>query len=83
MIALHFAAEGGHFDIVLFLLQHGSIAIAEDERGKTAKDLASSQPIKKLIEEEQKRNYLCMKLSLPSQGFATEASIFINLWKKK
>lgn len=69
--------------MVLFLLEKGSFAEAEDERGKTPKDVASSIKIKDLIEDYQQRSYICMKPRLPSQGFAAEASRFLNFWSKE
>lgn len=38
---LHYAAEGGHADIVKYLLEHNAVASAQDNDGYTAMDAAS------------------------------------------
>jgi hypothetical protein len=83
-IALHWAAERGNMDVVLFLLQCGSISVAEDERGKNAENLAESTKLKDIIKAQSKKKYICLRFT-PSEmnGFAAEISSIGALWERK
>lgn len=65
--ALHFAADGGHVDIVHILLQHGALWNAVDELGYTAADVAWSKNhsacYQELFEEGVRQSFLVSALS--------------------
>lgn len=47
----HLAAEEGHTEIVKILIENGADPLIKDEHGKTPRDLAQDDVIKKLLEE--------------------------------
>lgn len=46
---LHYAAEGGHVNVVTYLLEKGAYVYAEDENGLTAFDTAALSPSAKEV----------------------------------
>lgn len=63
--ALHFAAEGGHLEVVKVLLRHGAIWNAVDANGVTAAEVARSMNYDKVYEvifEEGVRQTLLLSL---------------------
>ena len=73
--------EAGHIDVVLCLLSHGSIPIAEDERGNTVQDV-SHTAVSRIVKEHSDREYVCIQFLSPSNGFAAESSMLVDMWKQ-
>ncbi len=78
--ALHWAAEKNHADVALFLLRHGSVAIAEDEAGKKPQDLTSHAELCTTMSQEQHKKYICIKFATPIYGLAMEYKTFARFW---
>ena len=59
-------------DIVMYLLDNGAIPSAEDERGKSAKDVSTLPEIAEHIKQQEKQQYIALRFVLPAKSFASQ-----------